>query len=50
MQVRINDPLLSKRIKIEAAKQGISVPLLIDKLLYPIFYGHSRAAPKKSKY
>lgn len=47
MQVRIDDPLLSKKIKIEAAKQGLSVPKLIDAILYPKFYGHPRAMPKR---
>ena len=49
MQFRIEDPLLCKRIKIEAAKSGLSVPKYLDKLLYPIFYGHSRATVKKTK-
>ncbi len=49
MQIRIKDPLLAKKIKLEAVKQDLTVPALLDKILYLKFYGHERAVPKKSK-
>lgn len=45
-QVRIENDV-AKKLRLEAAKNDLTVPAMLDKLLYPIFYGKARRLPVK---